>query len=88
MPWYYGDIPREDTHQMVKADGDYLIRYSGNKRCYVATTKWEGSIKHFAIQKLDEVCNLCYLQNMKSINKNAKISYWHNFLGTNALTSH
>lgn len=40
---------------MVKADGDYLVRYSGNKKCYVATTKWEGVIKHFAIQKLEEV---------------------------------
>lgn len=40
---------------MVKADGDYLVRYSGNKKCYVATTKWEGVIKHFAIQKSDEV---------------------------------
>lgn len=57
QPWYYGDIPREDTHQMVKADGDYLVRYSGNKKCYVATTKWEGVIKHFAIQKSDEVQN-------------------------------
>ena len=41
---------------MIKADGDYLVRYSGNKKCYVATTKWEGVIKHFAIQKLDDVC--------------------------------
>ena len=55
MPCYYDDIPREDTHQMVKADGDYLIRFSGNKQCYVATTKWEGVIKHFAIQKKEEV---------------------------------
>ena len=55
MPCYYGEIPCEDTHQMVKADGDYLIRFSGNKQCYVATTKWEGVIKHFAIQKKEEV---------------------------------
>ena len=40
---------------MIKADGDYLVRYSGNKKCFVATTKWEGVIKHFAIQKLEEV---------------------------------
>ena len=46
---------------MIKADGDYLVRYSGNKKCYVATTKWDGIIKHFAIQKLDEVRTRMYV---------------------------
>ena len=40
---------------MIEMDGDYLVRYSGNKGCYMATLKWEGIIKHFAIQKSDEV---------------------------------
>ena len=39
---------------MVKVDGDYLVRFSGNKNCFVTTVKWDNAIKHFAIQKKED----------------------------------
>ena len=44
--WYYGEVSRKDAEQLLRKDGDYLIRYSKDKGP-VLTMKWEGLAKHF-----------------------------------------
>jgi len=56
-PWYYGTISRYDAIQHLKADGDYLVRYSTNTGGYVMTLQFEGKHHHVKIQELrDQVC--------------------------------
>ncbi|XP_065905743.1 uncharacterized protein [Dysidea avara] len=48
-PWYHGEISRDDAVELLSEDGDYLVRYSDNQRCYVLTAMCEGEAKHFII---------------------------------------
>ena len=58
-PWYYGDISRHIATQLIRVDGDYLLRHADieNKKCFVLTTQWEKLDKHLVVRKLvDKVC--------------------------------
>ena len=58
--WYYGDISRSIAIQLLKEDGDFLLRYAENKKCFVLTTQWDGMNKHFIARKIeDQVCFAC-----------------------------
>ena len=50
--WYYDNLTRCDVIQLLKADGDYLVRFSERKQCYVLTTKSKDECLHIPIQKL------------------------------------
>jgi len=58
-PWYYGTISRDDAIQYLKADGDYLVRYSTNTGGYVTTLQFEGKHHHVKIQELQDQVRVC-----------------------------
>lgn len=51
--WYHGAIPRLEVLQLLKSDGDFLVRQSQEKQGYVLSVWWDGSCKHFLIQNTD-----------------------------------
>lgn len=51
--WFYGEVSRRDAEQLLRKDGDYLIRLSRDKG-YVLTMKWQGGPKHFVVQTTDD----------------------------------
>ena len=51
--WYYGEVSRRDAEQLLRKDGDYLIRLNRD-RVYVLTMKWQGGPKHFLVQTTDD----------------------------------
>lgn len=51
--WYHGAIPRLEVQQLLKNDGDFLVRKSQEKQGYVLSVQWEGSCKHFLIQNTE-----------------------------------
>lgn len=51
--WYHGAIPRLEVQQLLKNNGDFLVRKSQEKQGYVLSVQWDGSCKHFLIQHTD-----------------------------------
>ncbi|XP_030582288.1 tyrosine-protein kinase Fes/Fps isoform X2 [Archocentrus centrarchus] len=56
--WYHGAIPRLEVQQLLKNDGDFLVRKSQEKQGYVLSVQWEGSCKHFLIQSTENLYRL------------------------------
>ncbi|KAI4830148.1 hypothetical protein KUCAC02_001799 [Chaenocephalus aceratus] len=56
--WYHGAIPRLEVQQLLKSDGDFLVRKSQEKQGNVLSVQWEGSCKHFLIQSADNMYRL------------------------------
>ncbi|XP_035761224.1 tyrosine-protein kinase Fes/Fps [Neolamprologus brichardi] len=56
--WYHGAIPRLEVQQLLKNDGDFLVRKSQEKQGYVLSVQWEGSCKHFLIQNTENMYRL------------------------------
>ncbi|XP_022601609.1 tyrosine-protein kinase Fes/Fps-like isoform X1 [Seriola dumerili] len=56
--WYHGAIPRLEVQQLLKSDGDFLVRKSQEKQGYVLSVQWDGSSKHFLIQNTDNLYRL------------------------------
>ncbi|XP_074522889.1 tyrosine-protein kinase Fes/Fps [Halichoeres trimaculatus] len=56
--WYHGAIPRPEVQQLLKNDGDFLVRKSQEKQGYVLSVQWEGACKHFLIQNTDNMYRL------------------------------
>ncbi|XP_065905741.1 uncharacterized protein [Dysidea avara] len=50
-PWYHNEISRADAVKLLSEDGDYLVRFSDNQRCYVLTAMCKGEVKNFIINK-------------------------------------
>lgn len=48
--WYHGAIPRMEVLELLKNDGDYLVRESQGKGEYVLSVHWGGQCRHFIIQ--------------------------------------
>lgn len=51
--WYHGAIPRVEVQELLKEDGDYLVRESQGKQEYVLSVHWGGLCRHFIIQSGD-----------------------------------
>ncbi|XP_065140180.1 tyrosine-protein kinase Fer [Paramisgurnus dabryanus] len=52
--WYHGAIPRMEAHELVKQQGDFLVREShGKPGEYVLSVFSEGQRRHFIIQFAD-----------------------------------
>lgn len=51
--WYHGAIPRLEVQQLLKDNGDFLVRKSQEKHGFVLSVQWEGVCKHFLIQNTD-----------------------------------
>ncbi|XP_061600103.1 tyrosine-protein kinase Fes/Fps isoform X2 [Cololabis saira] len=56
--WYHGAIPRLEVQQLLRNDGDFLVRKSQEKQGYVLSVQWDGSCKHFLIQNVDNLYRL------------------------------
>ncbi|KAM7424034.1 hypothetical protein PAMA_000412 [Pampus argenteus] len=56
--WYHGAIPRPEVQQLLKNDGDFLVRKSQEKHGYVLSVQWDGTCKHFLIQDTDNLYRL------------------------------
>ncbi|XP_023153500.2 tyrosine-protein kinase Fes/Fps [Amphiprion ocellaris] len=56
--WYHGAIPRLEVQQLLKNNGDFLVRKSQEKHGYVLSVQWDGSCKHFLIQNTDNLYRL------------------------------
>ena len=55
--WYYSGISRSIAIQLLKEDGDFLLRYSERIKSFVLTTQWDGMSKHFIVRKIEnQVC--------------------------------
>ena len=54
--WFHGTVDRKDIPNLLKNDGDYLVRESSTKPGqFVLSTRFEGVLKHFIIQYSDDV---------------------------------
>lgn len=51
--WYHGAIPRLEVQQLLKNNGEFLVRKSQEKPCYVLSVQWDGTCKHFLIQNTE-----------------------------------
>ncbi|XP_051947574.1 tyrosine-protein kinase Fes/Fps-like isoform X2 [Xyrauchen texanus] len=56
--WYHGAIPRLEVQELLKNDGDFLVRESQGKQEYVLSVHWGASCRHFIIQSADGVYRL------------------------------
>uniref|UniRef100_A0A8C1AKC0 Tyrosine-protein kinase n=1 Tax=Cyprinus carpio carpio TaxID=630221 RepID=A0A8C1AKC0_CYPCA len=56
--WYHGAIPRLEVQELLKNDGDFLVRESQGKQEYVLSVHWGGQCRHFLIQSTDGVYRL------------------------------
>ncbi|KAM6943509.1 tyrosine-protein kinase Fes/Fps [Xenentodon cancila] len=56
--WYHGAIPRLEVQELLRNDGDFLVRKSQEKHGYVLSVQWDGSCKHFLIQNIDNLYRL------------------------------
>uniref|UniRef100_A0A9J8A0T6 Tyrosine-protein kinase n=2 Tax=Cyprinus carpio TaxID=7962 RepID=A0A9J8A0T6_CYPCA len=56
--WYHGAIPRLEVQELLKNDGDFLVRESQGKQEYVLSVHWGGQCRHFLIQSADGVYRL------------------------------
>uniref|UniRef100_A0AAY5L6P0 Tyrosine-protein kinase n=1 Tax=Esox lucius TaxID=8010 RepID=A0AAY5L6P0_ESOLU len=56
--WYHGAIPRLEVQELLRNDGDFLVRQSQGKQEYVLSVHWAGSCRHFIIQNVDNAYRL------------------------------
>uniref|UniRef100_A0A673APN0 Tyrosine-protein kinase n=1 Tax=Sphaeramia orbicularis TaxID=375764 RepID=A0A673APN0_9TELE len=56
--WYHGAIPRLEVQQLLKNNGDFLVRKSQEKQGYVLSVQWNDCCKHFLIQHTDNLYRL------------------------------
>ncbi|KAG7468165.1 hypothetical protein MATL_G00139880 [Megalops atlanticus] len=56
--WYHGAIPRAEVQELLRCDGDYLVRESQGKQEYVLSVHWGGQCRHFIIQSADHIYRL------------------------------
>lgn len=49
--WYHGAIPRLEVQELLRSDGDFLVRRSQGKQENVMSVHWAGSCRHFLIQQ-------------------------------------
>ncbi|XP_046897513.1 tyrosine-protein kinase Fes/Fps isoform X1 [Hypomesus transpacificus] len=56
--WYHGAVPRLEVQQLLHSDGDFLVRQSQGKQEYVLSVHWQGSCRHFLIQKSENIYRL------------------------------
>lgn len=60
--WYHGAIPRIEAQELLKQQGDFLVREShGKPGEYVLSVFSDGQRRHFIIQYAD--VRLCYSTN-------------------------
>ncbi|XP_053490477.1 tyrosine-protein kinase Fes/Fps isoform X1 [Ictalurus furcatus] len=56
--WYHGAIPRVEVQELLKNDGDFLVRQSQGKQEYVLSVHWAGQCRHFLIQNSEGMYRL------------------------------
>lgn len=56
--WYHGAIPRMEVQELLKNDGDFLVRQSQGKQEFVLSVHWGGQCRHFLIQNSEGLYRL------------------------------
>ncbi|XP_076880972.1 LOW QUALITY PROTEIN: tyrosine-protein kinase Fes/Fps [Brachyhypopomus gauderio] len=56
--WYHGVVPRVEVQELLKNDGDFLVRQSQGKQEYVLSVHWGGQCRHFLIQNTEGMYRL------------------------------
>ncbi|KAK3562109.1 hypothetical protein QTP86_030116 [Hemibagrus guttatus] len=56
--WYHGAIPRVEVQELLKNDGDFLVRQSQGKQEFVLSVHWGGQCRHFLIQNTEGMYRL------------------------------
>ncbi|XP_066503486.1 tyrosine-protein kinase Fes/Fps isoform X2 [Hoplias malabaricus] len=56
--WYHGAIPRLEVQELLRNDGDFLVRQSQGKQEYVLSVHWGGQCRHFLIQNSEGMYRL------------------------------
>ncbi|KAM4631310.1 tyrosine-protein kinase Fes/Fps isoform 1-T1 [Polymixia lowei] len=56
--WYHGVIPRLEVQELLKNDGDFLVRKSQGKQEYVLSVCWSSTCRHFLIQSTNNLYRL------------------------------
>ncbi|CAL8243222.1 unnamed protein product [Lota lota] len=56
--WYHGVIPRLEVQELLRNDGDFLVRRSQGKQENVLSVHWSGSCRHFLIQQTNNLYRL------------------------------
>lgn len=63
--WFHGTIDRKDVPNLLKNEGDYLVRESSTKPGqFVLSTRSEGQIRHFIIQLSDDVSGTYLIESV------------------------
>lgn len=62
--WYHGAIPRIEAQELLKQQGDFLVREShGKPGEYVLSVFSDGQRRHFIIQYADVSLTLIFLSD-------------------------
>ncbi|CAL8359500.1 tyrosine-protein kinase Fes/Fps [Gadus morhua] len=56
--WYHGVIPRLEVQELLRGDGEFLVRRSQGKAENVLSVHWAGSCRHFLIQQNNNLYRL------------------------------
>ena len=52
--WYHGNIDRQVTEDLLKNNGDFLVRYSVQNKSFVLSCRWNGLHLHFVVNQISE----------------------------------
>ena len=52
--WYHGSIDRQVTEDLLKKNGDFLVRYSVQNKSFVLSCRWNGLHLHFVVNQISE----------------------------------
>ena len=91
--WFHGTIDRKQVENLLKKEGDYLVRESKTQPGqFVLSTRAQGQMRHFIIQSTDVSLTFnnnnynnnyyCYSNNSNSnsnssSNSNRVLKWWH-----------
>ncbi|XP_068594973.1 tyrosine-protein kinase Fes/Fps isoform X2 [Brachionichthys hirsutus] len=56
--WYHGAIPRLEVQELLKNNGEFLVRKSQEKRSYVLSVQWDGACRHLVIKNTGNMYHL------------------------------
>ncbi|XP_033921850.1 tyrosine-protein kinase Fes/Fps isoform X2 [Melopsittacus undulatus] len=56
--WYHGAILRSEVQELLSRTGDFLVRESQGKQESVLSVLWDGQVRHFIIQAVDNTYRL------------------------------
>lgn len=54
-PWYHGALPRQETEELLKNEGDFIVRFKSDASGqYVLSCRSSDKLRHFPIVKQED----------------------------------